>query len=60
MAYIIHKSNRQHLSPSISPENKQLISNVGAWMRCKADLVHGWTIQPFTFTSIALFEETAR
>ncbi|RZQ53629.1 hypothetical protein C1E23_08260 [Pseudoalteromonas phenolica] len=28
------------------------MSNVSAWMRCKADLVHGWTIQPFTFTSI--------
>ena len=28
------------------------MSNVSAWMRCKADLVHGWTIQPFTFISI--------
>jgi hypothetical protein len=46
--------------PSISPENKQLMSNVSAWMRYKAGLVHGWTIQPFAFISIALFEEKAR
>jgi hypothetical protein len=26
-------------------------------MRCKADLVHGWTIQPFTFTSIAYLKK---
>ncbi|WMN60905.1 hypothetical protein NI389_05715 [Pseudoalteromonas xiamenensis] len=38
--------------PSITPENKQLMSNASAWMRCKADLVLGWAIQPFTFISI--------
>ena len=26
-------------------------------MRCKADLVHGWTIQPFTFRSIAYLKK---
>ena len=45
------------VSPSIEPENKQLMSNVSAWMRCKADLVHGWTIQPFTFRSIAYLKK---
>jgi len=36
------KPKGNSLSPSITPENKQLMSNISAWMRCKADLVHEW------------------